>query len=111
MVPRIDTSASVPRAVLPSYTEVRRAFPALRSLETEAKNYQDDVHARFCANEKWYGSDSSRHSLRNRTVRIADRAVQKYCQQRVYDLIYDQIYGLLPDCRGGCGCFDRGDVA
>lgn len=105
---RLSTSAS---AVLPSYTEVRRAFPALRSLETEAKNYQDDVHARFCANEKWYGSDSSRHSLRNRTVRIADRAVQKYCQQRVYDLIYDQIYGLLPDCRGGCGCFDRGDVA
>ena len=91
---------------MPSYAEVRKVYPTLRTLEAEAEAYQSSAAARFCANAAWYDRPRWGRSLRDRVIAVADRAALRYGQQRVYDLVYDAIYCRLPDCRGGCGWFD-----
>ena len=92
-------------ATLPTFAEICRVYPCLRELADEAESHQENNSPVFCGNQQWYSYDRPRDSLRNRVIRVADAAVRRYGQQRVYDLVYSSIYDLIPDCRGRCGCY------
>ncbi len=93
---------------LPTFDTLCRTYPTLRMLADEAEQFQENDDPNFCANQAWYGHGRWQKSLRNRVVTIADKAVKRFGQQRVYDVVYDGVYDRLPDCRR-CGCLSRED--
>ncbi len=94
---------------LPSFATLCRQFPTLRLLASEAENYQCNIDPSFCANGAWYGHGRGQVSLRNRVVAVADKAAKRFGQQ-AYDVVYENVYDRLPDCRD-CGCLSREDFA
>lgn len=83
-----------------------RAEPELGNLELAIKSVRPN-DKRFCANAVWYGYGPWAHrGFKARMQRLAgwDARNPALRTQEAYDLAYDHLYSLLPDCRG-CSCF------
>jgi len=90
---------------VPSFDALRRRYPTLSVLAHEADRIAENAGPDFCANRAWYDGDKWCPSLRDRTIKIANKAARRY-GQCAYDVCYRGVYDRLPDCRE-CGCFDR----
>lgn len=84
--------------------------PRLAHLRAMASRVRDDGRAAyFCANASWFGYDGHRgiKPQLEKLVgfyRTASDPSGLLTGSQAYDLAYDTLYGLLPDCRGKCGC-------
>jgi hypothetical protein len=83
-------------------------YPALGELDKAVKLVRDNpkVSARFCANEIWYGyGPLGKSGFKSRVERIVgwDSPHPELQASEIYDLVYDGLYGQLPDCRN-CLC-------
>jgi hypothetical protein len=96
----------------PTFDELKRLQPALADLEAlilrhAAKHKRAKYH---CANAHWYGYGTGRGSdFKQRLLPLVGweaccerDSVLKSCH--AYDVAYEHLYQLLPDCRGGCAC-------
>jgi hypothetical protein len=85
----------------PTFEELRKLEPGLTELANAARHYQKRRSRTFCANSVWY------RELRPRLVLLVgwgSRHPEPVMRsQEGYDIAYDTIYSLLPDCRG-CSC-------
>jgi hypothetical protein len=81
-----------------------RIEPALAALETEIRALRPAPGERFCANGCWYGFRGHR-GIKPRLERLVgwDAVDPRLATCQAYDLAYDHLYRLLPDCRG-CAC-------
>ncbi len=82
--------------------------PRLADLRVAAERVRDAGDGSFCANAAWYGY-GGHLGLKPRLVRLVgwgsnhpDPALRT---SAAYDVVYQTLYDLLPDCRG-CGCVD-----
>ncbi|MDP9472344.1 MAG: hypothetical protein M3Q71_17025 [Chloroflexota bacterium] len=82
--------------------------PRLADLRVAAERIRPTANASFCANAAWYGY-GGHLGLKPRLVRLVgwgsnhpDPALRT---SAAYDVVYQTLYDLLPDCRG-CGCVD-----
>lgn len=85
----------------PSYDELTMYEPRLRDLWEQALQVADG--AGFCANEHWYSK------FKPEVCRLvgweAESRHPMICGSYGYDIVYEQLYALLPDCNHhGHGC-------
>jgi hypothetical protein len=80
--------------------EIMEIEPALRELETGLKKISSKGDPKFCANDLWYGcrGNMSYRALLNKFVgwEAHEPALRT---MYAHDLMYQYLYGLLPDCR------------
>src|SRR5215208_2067079 len=80
--------------------------PRLRALERDVQTVADKGGPSFCANAIWYGYLDPEFGFKERMTRymgwIAE--VPELRSIEAYDLAYEHLYDLLPDCRN-CTCF------
>ncbi len=82
--------------------------PRLADLRIVAERVRDAGDGSFCANASWYGY-GGQLGLKPRLLRLVGWGAQsrdpvlRSCD--AYDVAYQTLYDLLPDCRG-CGCVD-----
>jgi hypothetical protein len=79
--------------------------PKLKALYKEAKSVKDDgVEASFCANAVWYGYGKWR-GIRSRVIELVgwECKTRELKTTSAYDVAYDEIYEVLPNCRN-CMC-------
>ncbi len=80
--------------------------PRLADLRIAAERARPTADASFCANAVWYGY-GGHLGLKPRLVRLVGWGAQSHdpvlrsCD--AYDLVYQTLYDLLPDCQD-CGC-------
>ncbi len=91
----------------PTWDDLVAREPRLADLRIAAERVRA-VDTSFCANAVWYGY-GGHLGLKPRLVRLVGWGAQsrdpvlRSCD--AYDLVYQTLYDLLPDCRG-CGCVD-----
>ncbi len=91
----------------PTWEDLVAREPRLADLRVAAERVRD-VDASFCANAVWYGY-GGHLGLKPRLLRLVGWGAQnrdpvlRSCD--AYDVAYQTLYDLLPDCRG-CGCVD-----
>jgi hypothetical protein len=81
--------------------------PRLAALLAEIRKIKDDKRKpAFCANMRWYDGTYDRSSLKGRLLYLAGfhAAKEELRTMEAYDLAYDKLYSVLPDCRN-CQCF------
>lgn len=83
--------------------------PKLKSLADEASATRDDgTKEAFCANAIWYGY-FGHPGIKPRLLLLVGwerpDGPDELLTTEAYDVAYDTIYNMLPDCRGECGCF------
>ncbi len=92
----------------PTWQDLVEREPRLADLRIAAERIRPAADAPFCANEHWYGY-GGHLGLKPRLIRLVGWGAQSHdpvlrsCD--AYDLAYETLYDLLPDCRG-CGCVD-----
>jgi hypothetical protein len=92
-------------ATSPEFTELCRLEPKLEKLAADARSERERARGkrRYCANAAWYCG-----GLRARLIALAgwhSRHPEPLMRtSAAYDVAYDAIYNMLPDCRG-CGCW------
>jgi hypothetical protein len=89
-----------------TWANLKRVEPRLEVLEREIKAVVDkDGTPYFCANEIWYGYEDPKQGFKERLCRLVGWEAHnpRLRTTGAYDLAYDYLYGLLPDCRD-CGC-------
>lgn len=61
----------------------------------------------FCANSVWYGYDGG-GGIKAEVVKLVgwDRRTppEELKTEEAYDVVYQTLYHLLPDCKGECAC-------
>ncbi len=84
-----------------TFEEICRHEPRVAELAKDAQAVRDNLKSdTFCANSIWYNGMRARlialvgHNAHNPILRNSE----------AYDIAYDTIYGLLPDCRNCCCC-------
>lgn len=101
------TDSEIAKRDAAMFKELCEAEPLLQSLLREAKKHRRNKDERFCANEAWYGYNGN-FGLKPRLVRLV--GFERSCgpeflqTQQAYDVAYQAIYDVLPNCRGGCWC-------
>ena len=76
--------------------------PAIAELMREAGAIRDDrAKPSFCANREWYGVGRLRWRLCSLVGWGGSNP--RLRNSEAYDVAYDAVYRLLPDCRK-CGC-------
>jgi hypothetical protein len=107
--------AQVGRATWPTLTAL---VPELLDLEQRVKHVvrlANDGKGAFCANALWYGA-SGKRTIKSAMARLvgyaaADRLDPLVMSSDAYDLVYERLYALLPDCRHEPGCCWAADEA
>jgi hypothetical protein len=98
--------STAPRLFL-DFDQLARLEPRLRDLEARAKSYHRDKNPNFCGNAVWYGYSGFRPGLKEVLCGLvgyeADRPGVLETEE-AYDVAYDHLFELLPDCRGRCAC-------
>ncbi len=93
---------------LPTWEELVAREPRLAELRIAAERIRPTANASFCANAAWYGY-AGQLGLKPRLLCLVGWGAQnqdpvlRSCD--AYDVAYQTLYALLPDCRG-CGCVD-----
>ena len=85
-----------------TFAQLVRLEPRLKTLEADIRRVRDDRRKRaFCANHVWYGPDG----FKGRLLQLVGwhAANERLRSPEVYDLAYEHLYNLLPDCRN-CLC-------
>lgn len=90
-----------------TFADLVKREPRLAELEAEIK-----LHARrnrrtrnYCANHHWYGYDDvappGKRGFRGKVYMLAGwgAALPELRSVEAYDMAYDYLYALLPDCR------------
>ncbi len=89
------------------FAELCKLDPKLTELAAEATRARANPGAPFCANSVWFGYDGYR-GIKRRLVQLVGwmRHDEKPELKTIdaYNVAYDAIYGLLPECEGGCSC-------
>jgi hypothetical protein len=102
--PPPDSSEAWPASAL-TWRRIARIEPRLAEAERLIKMIQDPGGDSFCANDIWYGERDYRFSFKKRvnayTGWFAERPELR--SDAAYDMAYEHLYGLLPDCRN-CLC-------
>lgn len=76
------------------WREICEIEPRISALAEEAKAYHKEKEPPFCANSIWYGGLKEKMS-----ALVGWKASNPELQNKEdYDLVYDTIYGYLPDC-------------
>ncbi len=89
-----------------TWANLKQAEPGLWILEREIRDVADkDGIPYFCANEIWYGYEDPKQGFKERLCRLVgwEAHSPRLRTTGAYDLAYDYLYELLPDCRD-CGC-------
>lgn len=91
-----------------TFRELCDLEPKLKELADEAAALRDTGTGKaFCANAIWYGY-FGHLGLKPRLTALVGwerhRGPNELCTVDAYDVAYDAIYNMLPDCRGECGC-------
>jgi hypothetical protein len=100
----IDRSQALPAPRL-SWKRITEIEPRLQTTEWLIKCLQDPGGRSFCANEVWYGYGDLSQAFKQTVIRYAgDYAEKPELRSHVaYDIAYQHLYDLLPDCRN-CLC-------
>ncbi len=89
-----------------TWANLKRVEPRLQVLEREIKAIVDkNGSPYFCANETWYGYQDPQQGFKERLCRLVGWEAEnpRLRTAGAYDVAYDYLYELLPDCRD-CGC-------
>ncbi len=90
----------------PTWEDLAVREPRLVALRADVERVRVGIDETFCANAAWYGY-GGRLGLKPRLVRLVGWGAQsrdpvlRSCE--AYDVAYETLYELLPDCRN-CGC-------
>jgi len=92
-----------------TWDELIEIEPMLTELEAEARNFNQAAYEcdpTFCANDVWLGYGPY-PGIKPRLLRLVGwMAVDiRLSSEEVYDLAYQHIYNLLPNCGEECGCW------
>lgn len=86
------------------FKAIARIEPALIELERKVRDHaKANAGAEaYCANENWYGPRNFRAAV----VRLVgwEATNPMLRNPNAYDVAYDYLYSLLPDCRHDDGC-------
>ncbi len=92
----------------PTWQDLVAREPRLAELRVAAERIRPTANASFCANAAWYGY-AGQFGLKPRLLRLVGWGAQNQDpvlrSSDAYDVAYQTLYDLLPDCRG-CGCVD-----
>ena len=82
-----------------TFDDLVNRCPELGDMAAEILTIRGDGGPSFCANDVWYGR------YKGRLERLVGwLATDPYLSTpEVYDIAYEHLYNLLPDCRS-CGC-------
>lgn len=99
-----DRSKALPAREL-SWKRIVEIEPRLRQAKMEISAIKRESKKPFCANAIWYGYGDPRFSYKERVNRYTGWYAEKpeLRSMEAYDLAYDHLYRLLPDCRD-CLC-------
>lgn len=92
-----------------TWEEIVRIEPRLEQLAEEARAYKQATRYKrknVCANDRWYGYGPWRgRGLRPMLVQLVGwcSPTPELQTREAYDVAYQYIYSLLPDCRN-CRC-------
>jgi|SRR5215208_1693002 len=103
--PPPDNSGALPASEL-SWRRIKHIEPRLAEAERLIRCVHDPHwQAGFCANDIWYGYPDTRFSFRARVGAYAGWFAERpeLRSPEAYDIAYDYLYALLPDCRD-CLC-------
>ncbi|MDP9471721.1 MAG: hypothetical protein M3Q71_13835 [Chloroflexota bacterium] len=93
---------------LPTWEDLVEREPRLADLRVAAERIRPTADASFCANAVWYGY-GGHLGLKPRLIRLVGWGAQIHDpvlrSSDAYDVAYQTLYHLLPDCRG-CSCVD-----
>ncbi len=82
--------------------------PRLAALRQAVERESAHGRLHYCANAAWYGY-GGHLGLKPRLLRLVGWGAQSHDpvlrSSDAYDVAYQTLYDLLPDCRG-CGCVD-----
>lgn len=89
-----------------TFEELCAAEPLLQSLKRSCTAESRRVHGSsdpYCANAFWYGYSDPSGGVRGRLGRIigwgrVPQEPPELCSQAAYDVAYDTLYALLPNC-------------
>jgi hypothetical protein len=86
----------------PTFEELVQLEPRLGMLERDIRSIKRPYRGRFCANEIWY------QGFKPKLVRMVGWLAPKDAPPALrtieaYDVAYDHLYELLPNCRR-CAC-------
>ena len=100
--PLPDNSQALPASEL-SWREIKKIEPRLGTLQKEIKVLTESVAAddRFCPNHFWYGYDDPEFAFKKQVEQLAGYCAEapELRSRAAYDLVYDRLYKLLPDCQ------------
>ncbi len=98
-VPNPEAEDALPEARL-TWSVLVEHEPRLKHLERTVRKVKDEGGESFCANEWWY-----ERGLKDQLVLLAGWSARnpRLRSEAAYDLAYDRLYDLLPDCRD-CSC-------
>ncbi len=96
-------------ATVPTWDDLVRLEPRLAGLRAEIERITARDGQRFCANEHWYGYNGE-PGIKRKLVRLVGFRAQSpdpvIRSMAAYDVAYQTLYALLPDC-WGCDCAPR----
>lgn len=99
-----DCSEALPAHEL-SWKRIVEIEPRLVAAEELIEALADKGGKSFCANRHWYGYFDPEFSFKERVNRytgwFAERPELR--SEAAYDIAYEHLYDLLPDCRN-CSC-------
>jgi hypothetical protein len=84
-----------------TFEEMKMVEPLLAYLESDARDVKDSYTTpAFCANYIWF------HYFKPKLLKLTgwecSNDLLSSCD--CYDIAYQHLYNLLPNCRGGCWC-------
>jgi hypothetical protein len=102
--PPPDDSEAWPASEL-TWRRIANIEPRLAEAERLIKMIRDPGGESFCANDIWYGYRDIRFSFKERVNTYAGWFAEKpeLRSDAAYDIAYQHLYDLLPDCRN-CLC-------
>ncbi len=93
----------------PTWEDLATREPRLTQLRQAVEQVSARGNPRFCANATWYGSAGG-PNFRGQVMRLvgwhAENPDPVLHTMAAYDLVYQVLYDLLPDCRD-CACAPR----
>ncbi len=104
---RANPSVQPQRVMIPlTWKALVEREPELARLRREVESVRDENGPSFCANKVWYIRFKPRvRALTGRQARRNDPVLRS---NEAYDLAYNTLYRLLPDCRN-CVCMPWSD--
>lgn len=93
---------------LPTWNDLVTKQPALAEIEREIRSIDATNDPAFCANFRWYGyrkNPSFKQDMMELVGKWAITSDPDLKSSEAYDVAYQHLYNLLPDCRheGMCG--------